>query len=381
MRILIVNSGLRFGGAERQIVETARELVRRGHAVAIYTLTDDVPRLPQLEGSGVEVIVDNKRTRLDIGVLRRLRRFVRTWRADVVHGFLFDGNLYSRVAAVGLGVAVINSERNDNYVLRRAQRAVHLPTRFLADAVIANTHAGARFAAQLFCLPAGRVHVVGNGIRLDEVDARLAACTANYRQQFFGTDEVKVACMVGTIMPSKDTILALHTAGRLVQAGSEWRVLFIGDTFQNVLGYSSDDASAGWDYKREVVETHARLGLGSSASFIGQRPDALEIIAQCDVLFSTSVHEGFPNVVLEAMAAGTPVASVDYSDIRRILPFSWQVADERDADQLAAVIRRVAGDRAGVAAAQRAWVAGHATIAAAAAGMEEVYRRYARRDT
>lgn len=379
MRILIVNSGLRFGGAERQIVETARELVRRGHAVAIYTLTDDVPRLPQLEGSGVEVIVDNKRARLDIGVLRRLRRFVRSWRADIVHGYLFDGNLYSRVAAAGLGVAVINSERNDNYALRRVQRAVHLPTRFLADAVIANTHAGARFAAQLFRLPAGRVHVVGNGIRLDEVDARLAACSRNYRQMFFGTDDVKLACMVGTIMPSKDTMLALHTASKLMQKDPSWRVLMIGDSIQQ-LGYVNMDSKQACDYKVQVVEVHKQLGLKESVQFIGQHQDALEIIAQCDVLYSTSVHEGFPNVVLEAMAAGTPVASVDYSDIRRILPFSWQVAGDRDADQLAAVIRRAADDRAGVAAAQRAWVEGHASIEAAAAGMEEIYRRYARRD-
>lgn len=376
MRILIVNSGLRFGGAERQIVELSKALLRRGHAVAIYTLTNDVPRLPQLEGSGVEVIVDNKRARLDLGVLRRLRRFIKTWQADLVHGFLFDGNLYSRVAAIGLGVPVLNSERNDNYALRRSQAWSHRPTRFLADGVVANTHAGARFAQQLFSLPAARVHVVGNGIRLEEVTARLAACSHNYRQEFFGMDKVKIACLVGTIMPSKDTLLALHTAHALMQNDPEWRVLFIGDTFQEALSYASDDASSGWSYKKQVMDTHARLGLQDRVRFIGQRSDALEIIAQCDVLFSTSVHEGFPNVVLEAMAAGTPVASVDYSDIRRILPLPWQVVDARDANLLAAAIRRAAAEHDAVAAVQRDWVGQQATLEVAAANMEAVYRQY-----
>lgn len=375
MRILIVNSGLRFGGAERQIVEISKELVLRGHAVAIYTLTNDVPRLPQLQGSGVEVVVDNKRARLDVGVLRRLRRFIRNWQADIVHGFLFDGNLYSRLAAIGLGVPVLNSERNDNYTLRRSQILAHRPTRFLANGVVANTRAGARFAGRLFNLPAARVHVVGNGIRLDEVADRLVASTRRYKQEFFETDKVKVACLVGTIMPSKDTLLALHTAHALIQNDPEWRVLFIGDTIQQP-GYSNPDALATTDYKQQIMDTHDRLGLQDHVYFIGQRSDALEIIAQCDVLFSTSVHEGFPNVVLEAMAVGTPVASVDYSDIRRILPLSWQVVDRRDPELLTAAILRAADEHVAVATAQRDWVRQHATLEVAATNMEEIYRQY-----
>lgn len=375
MRILIVNSGLRFGGAERQIVEISKELVLRGHAVAIYTLTNDVPRLPQLKGSGVEVVVDNKRARLDVGVLRRLRRFIRNWQADIVHGFLFDGNLYSRLAAIGLGVPVLNSERNDNYTLRRSQVLAHRPTRFLANGVVANTRAGARFAGRLFNLAAARVHVVGNGIRLQEVADRLVASTRRYKQEFFGTDKVKVACLVGTIMPSKDTLLALHTAHALIQNDPEWRVLFIGDT-QEALSYTCDDASSGWNYKKQVMDTHDRLGLRDHVNFIGQRSDALEIIAQCDVLFSTSVHEGFPNVVLEAMAVGTPVASVDYSDIRHILPLPWQVAGARDVGQLAVAIRRAVDEHDAVSMVQRDWVRRHATLEVAAANMEAVYRQY-----
>lgn len=376
MRILIVNSGLRFGGAERQIVEVSKALVQRGHAVAIYTLTNDVPRLPQLEGTGVEVVVDNKRGKLDLGVLSRLRRYIKTWRADIVHGFLFDGNLYSRVAAIGLGVPVLNSERNDNYALRRSQALSHRPTRFLADGVIANTHAGARFAQQLFNKPASRVHVVGNGIRLEEVETRLKAGTGNYRREFFGDDAVKLACLAGTIMPSKDTLLALETAHALMQADPAWRVLFIGDTFQEALSYACDDASSGWDYKKQVMETHARLELGERAKFIGQRDDALEIIAQCDVLFSTSVHEGFPNVVLEAMAAGTPAVSVDYSDIRRILPLPWQVIETRDAAMLAAAIQRVDVEHDTIAELQWKWIECNATIAKAATNLEKVYLSY-----
>jgi len=50
MRILMVNSGLSCGGAEKQIVELSKEFVRLGRAVAIYTLTAGVAHLQHLDG-------------------------------------------------------------------------------------------------------------------------------------------------------------------------------------------------------------------------------------------------------------------------------------------------------------------------------------------
>jgi glycosyltransferase involved in cell wall biosynthesis len=372
----MVNSGLRYGGAEKQIIEISKELARRGHAVAIYTLTADVPRLPELEDTGVEVVVDNKRGKLDLAVLGRLRRFIQRFEPGLVQGFLYDGNIYSRVAAVGLDVPVLNSERNDNYALRRSQVWPHRLTKHLADGVVANTWAGRDFAQRLFGLGDDRLHVVWNGVRLADVEARMATRKASYAAEFFDRDDVRAACLVGTILPSKDTLLALEVADRLTRHDATWRVLLIGDSIQQAFAYPNEDVSVSWDYRARVMARFDALGLAGRAVFAGQRSDALEIIAQCDVLFSTSVHEGFPNVVLEAMSVGVPVVSVDYSDIRRILPCPWQVV-ERSPEVMAEAILRAAGDRDSVAARQLEWVKNNATIERAVDSLETVYRCYA----
>src|SRR5687767_12921994 len=103
MRVLFVVSSLTLGGAERQIVLLSKALVRLGHHVSIYTLTRETPLLDEVAGSGVTLIIDQKLRRLDFGVLSRLRGHIRAWRPDIVHGFLYDGDIYSRLAACGCG--------------------------------------------------------------------------------------------------------------------------------------------------------------------------------------------------------------------------------------------------------------------------------------
>ena len=369
MRILHVISGLAVGGAERQLIILSRELQRRGHKVLIYTLNHTVPRLPELNGSGVEVVVDQKRLRLDPLVIARLRRTARSWGADIAHGWLYDGNIYTRVALRGLGIPIINSERSGNYRLSYAQRLGYALTRGWETALIANSHAGLAFASPLHRIPPERGHVVWNGVDLANLDLEAAAPPA-LRSTLWPGQEVSIACLVGSITPPKDHLLALDTAAVLHQRDPRWRFLFVGDPWRETGAY-----------QRAVQARFRELRLENICHFTNERTDAIAHIAASDVLFSTSLFEGFPNVVLEAMACGTPVVSTEYSDIRRILPLSWQVVPQRRPELLAAAIQRAACERSSVVTAQRAWVERHATAERSVTAMEAVYTLYATRNS
>jgi len=367
LRILHVISGLTVGGAERQLVILSRELERRGHNLLIYTLNSRLTLLPALTGSGVEVVADQKRLRLDPLVIARLRRTACAWGADIAHGWLYDGNLYTRIALRGLGIPVINSERSDNYRLSLVQRLGYALTRGWETALVANSHAGLAFASRLHRLPADRAHVVWNGIDLAAAEQETAAAPA-LRATLWPGQDVYIACLVGSVTPPKDYLLALDTAAVLHQRDSRWRFLFVGDL--------SRDAGS---YQQTVRDRLYYLQLENVCRFANERSDAIAHIAASDVLFSTSLFEGFPNVVLEAMACGTPVASTEYSDIRRILPLPWQVAPQRTPELLADAIQRAAGERSSVAEAQRAWVRQHATAERSVTAMEAIYATYAAR--
>lgn len=365
MRVLIVISGLTFGGAERQVVLMSAELVRLGHAVLVYTLNADVPRRPELEGSGVELRIDQKRVKLDLAVILRLRAKMIEWRADVVHSFLYDADVYARLAGCGLGTPVLNSERNDSYSLRPLQRLGYRLTRHLMHGLIANSWAGAEFARRQHRTADASVHVVWNGIDLDEVDRRLAASQAPAHAIWPG-DGLRRVCIVGALRPQKDHLLALRVAEELVKRDPGWRFVFVG-------GSQGGEGA----YKERVLAQCRQMGAESYAMFTGVRRDVLEVMASCDALLVTSLFEGFPNVVLEAMACGTPVATTQYSDVKRIVPFDWQVAANREPARLADIVERCVRDRGDVVHAQRGWVEANATVRRAAESLLAVYASYA----
>jgi glycosyltransferase involved in cell wall biosynthesis len=366
MRVLFVISGLAFGGAERQVILLARELARRGHAACIYTLTREAGRLHELSESDVELVMDQKRRKLDPAVIRRLRRHIRAWRPDIVHGFLFDGNLYSRLAAWGSGIPVLNSERNDNYDrdIKRLHRAGYRLTSMLCDGVVANSHAGAQFARRLHRLREA-AHVVWNGIELSEVDARLARGATPAREIFPGAD-LKRLCMVAALRPQKDHGLALRVLKRLIERDPAWRLICVGD----------EQGSLFPGYKARIMAERDRLQLEPFVKFVGNRRDVLEIVASSDLSLLTSLYEGFPNAVLEAMACGTAVVSTDYSDVRRILPVPESIVGSRSEDDIAAAVLECHGRRAEIVRAQRRWVESHATMPAVASELLRVYARY-----
>ena len=364
MKVLFVISGLGLGGAEEQVVLLSKELVRRGHHCSIYCLSRRTERLPELDASGVEVIVDDKARRLDLAVIRRVRQHIRGWRPDIVHAFGSDADVYCRLAGWGAGVPVLNSERTDDQHVSRIQRIGYRLTSTLFDGVVANTHAGAQFAQRLHRLREDRVHVVWNAIDLQAVDARIA-CSPQPARQIFPGPDLKRICMVASIKPANDYPLALRALERLVDKDPSWRLICVGEEPARFAGC-----------KERVLAECARLGLQPFVSFVGHRSDVVELIGSSELLLLTSTQGGFPLVALEAMACKTAVVSTDWGDVRRLLPAAEQVVSARAEADIAAALAHCYRQRCEIVQAQRRRAEQVGTASAAAGALLEIYVKY-----
>ncbi len=333
MKIIKVISSLSYGGAETQVISLSKELIKQGHQVTIITTTACVPRAHMLDNSGVKLISLNKRTKLDFKLTAQLRKLFIQCQPDIIHAYLYDAEFYSRLASAGLNTPVINSERSDQYQLNLNQRIGNWLTKSLVFGVIANSYSGQNHAKNMYHhLASERFMVVWNGIDLDAIKARVKATHTNYKAKWFGDSSIKMAIMAASIKPEKDYAFALNVAHALITHDPSWRVAFLGEQL-------FDKNS---NYKQSILDQLKAINEANKIRFLGNREDIIEILDQADVSFLTSLHEGFPNTVLESMAVGTPAVTTNFSDIKQILPEPWLVQDKKDKNAFSHAMVRAA---------------------------------------
>ena len=367
MRIMMAITSLNFGGAETQIINLSKELVTQGHQVLLVSLSNDVPRIVELEGTHVEIIIEHKKRKLDFSVIKNMRSHIKKWQPDIVHGYLYDAEFYCRLAGINTSIPIINSERNDNYQFNLNQRIGHYLTAKMTDAVIANSYAGQAFAKKRYHhLKDNRINVVWNGIDTKKIKHRLAQCTTHYKYELFGTDKVKIACMVAAIKPQKDYTLALQVANELVESDDQWRVIFLGDK----LTVSNDD------YKNTITDQYNNLKNKDKIVFLGNRTDVIELLSQADVSFLTSHHEGFPNAVLESMSVGTPCITTNFSDIKKIAIAPWMIIENRQPLDFVQAINKAADEKPNLSNQSITWVNENCALDVIAKKLVDTYNTY-----
>ena len=105
-----------------------------------------------------------------------------------MHGFLFDGDIYARIAAFGTGAPGAQLRAQRQLPALAPQRLAHRATAPLVDGLVANSHYGRAFAQKLYGFAPERCTSSWNGMRLEELE-RQAAQRDCYKTEFFGTDE------------------------------------------------------------------------------------------------------------------------------------------------------------------------------------------------
>lgn len=107
--------------------------------------------------------------------------------------------------------------------------------------------------------------------------------------------DAQTILFVGHLLPDKGVHHLLRAVALLRDRDRPCRVLVVGE-----------DRSAGRTYGPELRRLAVQLGLGRSVRFEGFRADPRPYLWAADLLVLPSEREGMPNVLLEAMACGTP---------------------------------------------------------------------------
>jgi glycosyltransferase involved in cell wall biosynthesis len=194
-------------------------------------------------------------------------------------------------------------------------------------------------AASAWHVPRARLHYVPNGVDAERFTPRLH-------------DAAAPTVHVGTLCPLR----AEKNVGRLLDAFAA------ASRPQAILSIWGDGP------ERSALEMRAAaLGIAGRTRFLGHTRDPVRALAQLDLFAITSDTEQMPMALLEAMAAGLPVAATDVGDVAAMLADENRpyVVDRHDLVGLATSLARLIDDgtrRAQLGAANRARVARDFTL-------------------
>jgi glycosyltransferase involved in cell wall biosynthesis len=281
---LMINT-FETGGSERQFTVLARNLTpqfqihlgcvnQRGPLAHNFADAQPFPLGGSLYGW------QSLRTRLN------LSRHLRHHQVQVAHAFDFYTNLTLIPAAKLARVpVVIGSHRQLGDLMTPAQFRAQAAAFRWCDVVVCNSQAAANRLIATGLSP-NKIAVIGNALPAAVFTAAPAALPKR-------PSVARVGMVARMNHRYKNHSGFLRIAAQIHQRMPAVEFLLVGDG----------------PLRQELEREAASLGLGASATFLGDRQDMPAVLASLDVAVLTSDSESLSNVILEAMAAGLPVVA------------------------------------------------------------------------
>ncbi|TVR41355.1 MAG: glycosyltransferase, partial [Planctomycetota bacterium] len=303
-RPLVVHAilDLEIGGAQRQLSLLAPALCDLGWRVLIITLHrgplwQRLAESPQAQAGQLRLCQLPAHGHRDPRLILAMRRLLRRERPQILQTWLPLMDVVGGLASRGLAIPWILSERNSapEYASGLRHRLRELIGR-RAQMIIANSHDGVAYW-QGRGVPAKRRAVIANAVDQQWLDAHQPITRADHG---IPADHL-LLLFVGRLEAQK-RLGDLLTA--LAQARQYRPITLI------ICGQGSQEA--------QLKAQAQNLGISEHCRFLGQRDDVPAWMKAADALVLPSSHEGQPNVVLEALACGSPALLSDIPEHRRL---------------------------------------------------------------
>lgn len=297
IRVVFVTDNMRLGGTELNAVRTAERLDRERFDLRVVCLGADGP-LTERYGA-IHIPVENMSIRNFYGpsMLRSGWRFVRMLRReriDIVHAHDIYSNIFSAIWAKLGGASGLITSRRWGTALPNAKLKLgnQLAVR-RSSLVLANSNAVADLVVSEVPRAKSKVRTITNFVD----DHAFGAPTPPEREQArrcWGapSDAIVIGC-VARFDPVKDHVGLLRAFASLRARCPNVYLVLVGDG----------------EMRPTLERLVQELGLDSAVHFAGEQRMRTNLHRGFDISVLASISEGFPNTLVEAMAAGNPVVA------------------------------------------------------------------------
>jgi glycosyltransferase involved in cell wall biosynthesis len=355
VKILHLEAGRHLYGGARQVQYLIEGLSARGLENVLVCPTGSA--IAGALGESARVHAVPLGGDLDLGLILRLRRILRSERPDLVHLHSRRGaDIFGGIAARMAAIPCVLSRRVDNpeppWLARRKYRLYHR---------VITISEGIRQVLLSEGVEPERVVCVHSAV---EAAAYAAPCDRSWLSAELDIPpDAPLAAMVAQLIPRKGHLVLLDALPEVLAAHPDLRMLLFGKG----------------PMRTELHEEIRRRGLGASVRLAGFRPDLHRILCCLDLLVHPALMEGLGVALLQAAAAGVPIVASRAGGIPEAVHdgHNGLLIPAGDSAALASAMRRLLSDeplRRRMGEAGRRIVASQFSVDSMVEGNLRVYR-------
>ena len=297
VRVVHVLDNLNTGGTELNAVRTAERLDRARFDIRFICLQPDGPLRARLDAAGIPVTGMGISGLLSADSLRRgleIRELVRRERIDVVHAHDPYANVLAApwVRLAGRGRVIASQRWWKNVHPAQVRVANRIAYRF-AHVVLANSPSIAEQVISEEGVPRSRVVVVPNFVDDSGFEPLSQQRRVELRARCNVAPDDIVIGVVANLYPVKNHAMLVRAAARLKESWPRVKFVIVGEG----------------DERQRLAAEISERGLDGQVIMPGRILHEPGLPGVFDIAVLTSREEGFPNFVVEAMAAGRAVVA------------------------------------------------------------------------
>ena len=322
------------GGPEKTILNGPRLLIPFGYNVlCAYMHPPRDPGFEELrqkaEACGAPLVGIEDRGPWDLRVVWRLLRICREHRVVIWHGHDYKSNAIGLLLRRFWPMRLVSTvhgwvdrkarmpwyERIDKLCLRRYERVICVSEDLWETCIACG-------------VAAERCVVIQNAIDTAQYTRRTS--TRRAKQSLGLEPERLLIGAVGRLADEKNLVGLIRTVARLVDEGIDAELVIVGEGPQ----------------RGHLESLIAELGRQDRIHLLGYRADTIDLYQAMDVFALSSLREGFPNVLLEAMAMEVPVVATRVAGVPRLVQHGENglLVDANNLEQLKGALKGLLAD-------------------------------------
>ncbi|MHB1020789.1 MAG: glycosyltransferase family 4 protein [Acidobacteriaceae bacterium] len=297
--LYLIDQLTEMGGAERSLLKMVAHLPPDKVRATVITFRENVHPVAKAALGDLLQVIPLRRS-YDVNALSaawRLRKFIRSEKVDIVQTFFETSDIWGSAVARLSGVRVLVSGRRDMSIRRSFKH--RMAYRFLGcfyDRVVTVSDAVRAQVIERENLDPEKVITLHSGTT--QIPSSAASSVCKSLSEYGIPDDAAVVLTVANVLPWKGHWLFL-------QACTLLHTKFPCAHFV-VAGAFTDK-----QLLEKLLSEVDRCDLQEYVHFLGSVEDVGGLLRRARVFCLLSDSEGFPNAVLEAMAAGVPVVATD----------------------------------------------------------------------